>query len=1315
MIFKRVFSAFFVLVLCVPATAFSVETISEYLTEEDVNCTYACTFNAIVVNNDTMQAMVFDPPGSPDVGSVQLLLSQNNSSTPSGTVTMQIRTDSGGKPSGTILADVNRPVSEISWFFPCWFEFDIDPDVTLSGSDKYWIVCKSDVQEPDLVGWHVTPYWPGGNPYEDVNDTKCSEDGGSTWDTIMLSDPGFKVFGTRTTENTTTTITTDPNVVRQGKVAVNITVKDSGGYLVEQGDEPAEVILLATDGSFDDDTVELDNDGTATAWWNAPSSTGTETLTAEYQGHTCGSADYNPSDSNTTIEVLGEDRSTITYLTVVSSDITTNSSVNLTVEVNDVNGNPVSGGNVLFTVSPKAGTFAADSVNVDSGINNNTWHAGPVTGNFTIQASYQGGQHTSLPIIYGASDTNDTFFVDYTDVNTVTTFYIDPNWPYISHSTYVIVEVKEKNTNAPVPDGGIVELTAEPISTTFPGDFREDSLTLKNGRAYTFWTAPDGAGLVKMTAAYQPDGPHLHGGERFLSSQSNDLTVPVRVDNDNHGTGLSWMTEWNTDYTFPRSNLSHTPKICRDFTATLTGWTGQEFSNSGAWEDHMKGTEFGQENDFMDSHDLTLFAGHGNKDHLIFDTLHDNIWLNHNDTYGSWGDKDAEWALFFACLTMSKSGDWAKAMDGLHLITGFVTKGREHEDFGQILGGFLKKQHLWDRPHSIAQAWFLAGDFTQKTNTKMRVIAESPETMEDHIWSQGFVAFDPYVDNDFNSISHDYNEPNGISADPGAPTQYAVVGEPFQLDGSGTSGLSVDEYLFFVWDMNTWTNTDDGDWDCRDGDTAFDDADAWGRRAVWVFDQPGSYEINLIVINDDWRTANDTATVIVSLPGGSPPMSPPPAAAAGGGAIEIIDNTTSLPTEMFMATFALSGYSGYDNVVNIANSMVGNIPALKEDELGNYSGYNGDKEVIVNKHTGAAMYLNTAKAYIKPDTLPSQLPANPRIIADGYLAAHSISPQGGTLVFDRVMDIYAESGQKGERKFTSKTPFQRCVHYRRQMNSMEQFYPVVGPGGKVSVLMDGSGDVIMFTKICRDMQFEGEEEISYRPAQAIIAFQNLGPDVLIGGSILPPGCTRIDINNIRLGYYEKSFVTPQRLMLPVYILDVICEDDKGAVAMQLYMSAMTSPLQIGINSPGPQTTVIYDQSVNFIGTVFGGKLPYSYEWRSDVDGVLSTSSSFSTSLLSVYCRSQCCSCEPLWHTISFKVTDSYGYENTAYVKVKVLGSCSDFDRNGTVDMEDYAKFALDWLSQLGNENYEHRVDFNKDSIIDYCDLCVLSEEWLQSE
>ena len=99
----------------------------------------------------------------------------------------------------------------------------------------------------------------------------------------------------------------------------------------------------------------------------------------------------------------------------------------------------------------------------------------------------------------------------------------------------------------------------------------------------------------------------------------------------------------------------------------------------------------------------------------------------------------------------------------------------------------------------------------------------------------------------------------------------------------------------------------------------------------------------------------------------------------------------------------------------------------------------------------------------------------------------------------------------------------------------------------------------------------------------------------------------------------------------------------------------------------------------------------------------------------MYCRSQCCTCEPLWHTISFKVTDGYGYENTAYVKVKVLGSCSDFNRDGTVDILDYAQFASDWLSQIGNENYDKQVDLNKDSIIDYCELCVLSEEWLKSD
>jgi len=49
-----------------------------------------------------------------------------------------------------------------------------------------------------------------------------------------------------------------------------------------------------------------------------------------------------------------------------------------------------------------------------------------------------------------------------------------------------------------------------------------------------------------------------------------------------------------------------------------------------------------------------------------------------------------------------------------------------------------------------------------------------------------------------------------------------------------------------------------------------------------------------------------------------------------------------------------------------------------------------------------------------------------------------------------------------------------------------------------------------------------------------------------------------------------------------------------------------------------------------------------------------------------------------------------------------------------VDFENYAEFALDWLAEQGNGNYDARFDISipADGIIDERDLKIFTDNWL---
>ncbi|MFC1738683.1 hypothetical protein ACFL1G_06510 [Planctomycetota bacterium] len=56
----------------------------------------------------------------------------------------------------------------------------------------------------------------------------------------------------------------------------------------------------------------------------------------------------------------------------------------------------------------------------------------------------------------------------------------------------------------------------------------------------------------------------------------------------------------------------------------------------------------------------------------------------------------------------------------------------------------------------------------------------------------------------------------------------------------------------------------------------------------------------------------------------------------------------------------------------------------------------------------------------------------------------------------------------------------------------------------------------------------------------------------------------------------------------------------------------------------------------------------------------------------------------------------------------------DFAGGCDVDFEDYAEFAIAWLAEQGNDNYDARFDISipADGIIDEKDLAILCDNWL---
>jgi cysteine-rich repeat protein len=164
-----------------------------------------------------------------------------------------------------------------------------------------------------------------------------------------------------------------------------------------------------------------------------------------------------------------------------------------------------------------------------------------------------------------------------------------------------------------------------------------------------------------------------------------------------------------------------------------------------------------------------------------------------------------------------------------------------------------------------------------------------------------------------------------------------------------------------------------------------------------------------------------------------------------------------------------------------------------------------------------------------------------------------------------------------------------------------------------------------------------------------------------------PGCHRIEIDDVSLGYWEADFGTLQNTIYPVYVLGITYENEVGASHTAVYMPAVAPPLEVTIGAPSNGLEVSHGTLVTFSGSVVGGLPPYVYAWASDHDGPLGTGASIDARLHVNLSEGQVHA-----HTVSLRVTDQTGMYAQALVEVTVVAPSGDLDGDGDVDLDDYA-------------------------------------------
>ena len=126
--------------------------------------------------------------------------------------------------------------------------------------------------------------------------------------------------------------------------------------------------------------------------------------------------------------------------------------------------------------------------------------------------------------------------------------------------------------------------------------------------------------------------------------------------------------------------------------------------------------------------------------------------------------------------------------------------------------------------------------------------------------------------------------------------------------------------------------------------------------------------------------------------------------------------------------------------------------------------------------------------------------------------------------------------------------------------------------------------------------------------------------------------------------------TKNNLTVGAHTISLDCSDKKGHTDIEVYGITVTNPapLAVTIDSPINNSQFrITDSAVDFKAGVSGGVTPYTYQWKSDKDGNLSTSTHFYKNNLSLGN-----------HMITLTVKDAVGAIKTVSHAIKIVNGCS---------------------------------------------------------